>query len=93
MDLIKEWSAAGFLVTSRRQHATRVLGSCPDDKADEQAYLLWYYNVGASNPRSEATAEKLADRDRMPDTLRNGFRKKGAPTPKECRDRIGRDFD
>jgi hypothetical protein len=34
-------------------------------------------------------AERLADRKRMPDTLRNGFRSEGAPTPEAAQAELG----
>jgi hypothetical protein len=87
--LQNEWIAEGYLVSSRRDHATRILGYRPDDKADAQVYYLWYYTLASRTPRNEAMSELLADRKRMPDTLRNWFRKEGAPTPEESQDQVG----
>jgi len=64
-DLIHE----GHWVTSRREHATRLLGHRPEDPKDEDSYWLRLLNVAAQETPNQAVLEQLSDPRRVPDTM------------------------
>jgi hypothetical protein len=75
--LINEWVALdselesySCWVTARREHATRLLGRCPEDPNDETAFWIRYYNIAAQEPRTDATQAELACPKSWPNTVR-----------------------
>src|SRR5438270_300240 len=63
-DLIHE----NHWVTSRREHATRLLGHRPEDPKDDKAYWIKLLNVSSLEAPNPVALEQLYDPKRMPDT-------------------------
>src|SRR5262249_19595870 len=58
----------GHWVTSRREHATRLMGYRPEDPKDDEAYWIKLLNVSSMDAPNPAALEQLYDPKRMPDT-------------------------
>ena len=65
--------------TSRREHASRLMGFRPEDPSDVGAFWFRYYNIAAREPRNEAALAALTGQGNSPDTLQWV---RGGPPPK-----------
>ena len=58
--LLADLDRDGHWVPSRCEHATRLMGSRPEDPGDESAFWFRYHNVAAVDPRDEFAEAELA---------------------------------